>query len=186
MWPIMIGLAFMAEPLVEILLTHKWIGCVPYLRIFCITYAFYPIHTANLNAVKAMGRSDLFLKLEIAKKVVGVIVMLCTMWFGPLVMAYSLLFTSIISQIINSWPNKKLLNYSYAEQLKDIIPYILLSVTMGMCVYVLKFIPTTNILILILQVILGAAIYISGSKILKFDSLDYLLDTVKGFIKRKK
>lgn len=71
MAPLMMGLAFCAEPIVRLVLTDKWLQCVPFLRIFCITYMFYPIHTANLNAIKAMGRSDLFLKLEIAKKIVG-------------------------------------------------------------------------------------------------------------------
>ena len=65
MWPVMMGLAACAEPLIRVLITDKWMFAVPYLRIFCITYAFYPIHTANLNAIKAVGRSDIFLKLEI-------------------------------------------------------------------------------------------------------------------------
>ena len=73
MAPLMMGLAFCAEAIVGLVLTDKWLPCVPFLRIFCITYMFYPIHTANLNAIKAMGRSDLFLKLEIAKKCVGMI-----------------------------------------------------------------------------------------------------------------
>ena len=120
MMPMMMGLAVCAEPMVELLLTEKWLFCVPYLRIFCFTYSFYPIHTANLNAIKAMGRSDLFLKLEIIKKAVGLAFLLSSIWFGVMAMAYTLLITSVISQIINSWPNKKLLGYSYLEQLKDI------------------------------------------------------------------
>ena len=72
-WPIVIGLAASAETVVRLLLTDKWLPCVPFLQIFCITYGFWPIHTANLNAIKAVGRSDIFLKLEIIKKVIGVI-----------------------------------------------------------------------------------------------------------------
>ena len=68
MAPLMMGLAFCAEPIVTLILTEKWLPCVPFLRIFCVTCMFYPIHTANLNAINAMGRSDLFLKLEIIKK----------------------------------------------------------------------------------------------------------------------
>lgn len=67
-WPMMIGLAACSKPLIALLLTDKWLSCVPYLRVFCMIYAFHPIHTANLNAIKAMGRSDIFLKLEIVKK----------------------------------------------------------------------------------------------------------------------
>lgn len=185
MWPLMIGFVFTAESIVELLLTPKWMGCVPYLRIFCITYAFYPIQTANLNAIKAMGRSDLFLKLEVIKKIVGMVVLLCTMWFGPLVMAYSLLITSVISQVINSWPNKKLLSYSYLEQLKDIVPYILLSIIMGSVIYCIGFINVSIGMKLFIQFIVGIAIYISGSIILKLDSFKYLSDIIKNF-KRKR
>ena len=74
---------------------------------------FYPIHTANLNAIKAIGRSDLFLKLEILKKMVGVTLLIFTMNISVMAMAYSLIISSIIFQIVNAWPNKKLLNYSY-------------------------------------------------------------------------
>ena len=117
MAPIMMGLAFCAKPVVQIVLTEKWLPCVPFLQIFCIAYMFQPIHTSNLNAIKAMGRSDLFLKLEIAKKIVGVTVLIFTMWFGVMAMAYSLLLTNVMGMIINSWPNKKLLNYSFKQQI---------------------------------------------------------------------
>lgn len=122
MAPLMMGLAFCATSVVDLVLTEKWLPCVPFLQIFCITYMFYPIHTANLNAIKAMGRSDLFLKLEIAKKIVGMILLLSTMWFGVMAMAYSLLVSMITSMIINSWPNRQLLNYSFKEQMIDIFP----------------------------------------------------------------
>lgn len=180
MCPLMFGMAFTAEPIVELLLTHKWIECVPYLRIFCITYAFYPIHTANLNAIKAMGRSDLFLKLEILKKIVGIVTLVSTMWFGVMAMAYSLLFTSVASQIINSWPNKKLLGYSYWEQLKDIIPYIGLSVVMGIVVHSIEVLKLNLILTFFIQVLIGACVYIVGSKLLKFESYNYLVDIIKS------
>ena len=91
MAPLMMGLAFCAKPIVSLILTDKWLPCVPYLQIFCITYMFWPIHTANLNAINAMGRSDLFLKLEIAKKCIGMILLITTMRFGVMAMAYSLL-----------------------------------------------------------------------------------------------
>lgn len=184
MWPLMMGLAFTSGTVIELLLTEKWMECVPFLRIFCITYAFYPIQTANLNAIKAMGRSDLFLKLEIMKKCVGVVVLFATMWHGVMVMAYSLLFTSVISQIINSWPNKKLLEYSYIEQIKDIVPYVILSVLMGIIIYPIGYVGLGLGVTLGVQVILGAIIYIIGSKILKFDSYSYIIDIVKNLKKK--
>ena len=186
MAPMMMGLSVCAEPIVDLILTEKWLPCIPFLRIFCITYMFYPIHTANLNAIKAMGRSDLFLKLEIAKKIVGLVALLSTMWFGVMAMAYSLLVTSVCSQIINSWPNRKLLGYSYINQLKDILPNIVLALFMGICVYCVQFIGLSDILTLLIQVPLGAAIYFAGSKLLHVDSFEYIISTAKGYLHKKK
>lgn len=182
--PMMMGLAFVAEPLIRLLLTDAWLPSVPFMRIFCITYMFYPIHTSNLNAIKAMGRSDLFLKLEIIKKIVGLATVSVTMWFGVKVMAYSLLFTSVTSQIINSWPNKKLLNYSYPEQMKDILPGILLSILMGLCIYPVRWLALPDIVTLLIQVPLGAVIFVTASALLKLDSFLYLWKMVKPQINK--
>lgn len=184
MAPLMMGFAFVGKPFVRLFLTEKWLPCVPYMVIFCITYMFYPVHSANLNAIKAMGRSDLFLKLEVTKKVIGLIVLAITMWHGVMVMAYSLLFTSIVGQIINSWPNKKLMNYSYLEQLIDILPGILLAVFMGFCIYPIQWIGLPDVVTLLIQVPLGAVIYIAGSMIFKLESFEYLWTMVKPTIKK--
>ena len=138
MAPLMMGLAFTAETLVQIILTEKWLPCVLFLRIFCVTFMFYPIHTANLNAVNALGRSDLFLKLEIWKKGIGVVALLLTMNISVEAMAYSSLTISLCSQLINTWPNRKLLHYSYIDQIKDILPEIILAFFMGIVVYPMK------------------------------------------------
>lgn len=182
MAPLMVGLAVCAEPLVKLILTDKWLPCVPYIRIFCFTYAFYPIHTANLNAIKAMGRSDLFLKLEIIKKIVGLISLLSTMWLGVLAMAYSLLAVSILGQIINSWPNKKLLNYSYIDQLKDIFPALLLACVMGCIVYGISFIGVNEWQTLLIQIPIGIFIYIAGSKLCHIESMKYIISIAKSYI----
>ena len=184
MAPLMMGLAFCAEPIVRLVLTDKWLRCVPFLRIFCITYMFYPIHTANLNAIKAMGRSDLFLKLEIAKKIVGMVLLLSTMWFGVMAMAYSLLVSSVSSQIINSLPNRKLLNYGYLEQLKDILPGIALAVFMGCCVSVVSLFHLSNIDTLLIQIPLGAVIYIAASALLHLKSFEYLMDMIRPMVRK--
>ncbi len=186
MAPLMIGLAFCATPIVKLILTEKWLPCVPFLQIFCITYMFYPVHTANLNAIKAMGRSDLFLKLEIEKKIVGMILLVSTMWFGVMAMAYSLLLSCVFNQIINSCPNKKLLNYGYLEQLRDILPGILLALGMGICVYFIGFISLPTILVLAIQVCVGGIIYIGMSIILKLDSFEYICDIVKNMLHKKR
>lgn len=186
MMPIMIGLAVCAEPLVSLILTDKWLPCVLFLRIFCITYAFYPIHTANLNAIKAIGRSDLFLKLEITKKIIGLIAILTTMWISVEAMAYSLLVTTLLNQIINSWPNKKLLGYGYSEQIKDMLPQIGLSLVMGTVIYLVQLADLSNILTLCIQVPLGIIIYITLSKLLHIESFEYVISMLRSLKNRGK
>ncbi len=183
--PLMMGLAVCAEPFVRFFLTEKWLPCVPYLRIFCFTYAFYPLHTANLNAIKAMGRSDLFLVLELIKKAVGISALLVTMRMGVYPMALSLLVTSVLSQIINSWPNSHLLNYSYLRQLADLLPTILLAALMGACVYPVTLLGLPDIVTLVIQVPLGVLVYVLGSKLLRIDSFEYLLSIVKKFTRKE-
>ena len=179
MAPLMMGLAFCAEPIVRLVLTEKWLPCVPYLQIFCFTYMFWPVHTANLNAIKAMGRSDLFLKLEIVKKVVGLVLLFCTMHISVMAMAYSMIVSSILSQIINSWPNRKLLNYSYLSQLADILPSFLLAVLMGAVVYMFQFFGWNDLVTLVIQIPLGAILYLLGSYLLRLEPFVYLKELAK-------
>lgn len=186
MAPLMIGLACCASNIVTIVLTEKWLPCVFFLQIFCITYMFYPIHTANLNAIKAMGRSDLFLKLEIWKKVIGLVLLFSTIFISVEAMAYSLLISTLTSMIINSWPNKKLLDYSFLEQMKDIVPSILLAVGMGVAVYLIGFLPVPTLPLLLIQVICGGVIYIAGSALLKLEPYVYLKGIIKPMIQKRR
>lgn len=185
MAPLMMGLAACAEPLIRLILTEKWLPCVPYLRIFCITSMFYPIHTANLNAIKALGRSDLFLKLEIVKKAVGLTILLCTMWHGVMAMAYSLLLSSVLSQIINTWPNRKLLRYHYLNQLADILPALLLACAMGLAVYCIQFLGWGDLPTLCVQIPVGAVIYVLLSAAFRLEEWNYLKNIVLSYVKRK-
>ena len=185
MAPLMMGLAFCAPSIVRLVLTEKWLPCVPYLRIFCITYMFWPIHTANLNAIKAMGRSDLFLRLEICKKIFGLCLLLITMRISVLAMAYSLILSSIISQLINSFPNQKLLNYRYLDQLRDVLPSILLAIFMGGCISFVPFLGLKDLPTLILQILLGGAIYLAMSALLRLEAFRYLVNSLKGSIQHR-
>ena len=187
MAPLMIGLACCASNVVSIVLTEKWLPCVFFLQIFCITYMFYPIHTANLNAIKAMGRSDLFLKLEIWKKIIGTILLLSTLFISVKAMAYSLLVSTLTSMIINSWPNKRLLDYSFIEQMKDILPSILLAIGMGGVVFAIGLFNLPTLPLLLIQILFGGAIYVLGSAVFKLEPFTYLLGIVKPiFQKRRK
>ena len=186
MAPLMIGMAFIAEPMVSLILTDKWLPCVYFMRLFCISFMFQPIHTANLNAIKAIGRSDIFLKLEIIKKIVGLIALFSTMNISVKALAFSLFLTSFVNQIVNSWPNKKLLDYGYGQQLRDILPGVIVAFIMGVAIYPVQLLGLSNILTILIQVPLGALIYIAGSKIFKLDSFEYLLGIAKQFLASKR
>ncbi|TGY42351.1 lipopolysaccharide biosynthesis protein [Clostridium sartagoforme] len=185
LFPIMVGLAVVAEPLVRIILTEKWIECVPFLQVFCLSYALWPIHTANLQAINALGRSDIFLRLEIVKKIIGVIILAISMFYGVYAIALGGLFSGIISTFINSYPNLKLLNYSYKEQIKDIIPSLLLSIVMGGIVYSILYLNMSPYITLFIQIFIGCIVYIGLSKIFKLECYEYLLKIIKSLVKKK-
>ena len=182
MMPLMAGLAVCAEPLVRLLMTEKWVPAVPFLQVFCAIYALYPLHTANLNAIKAMGRSDVFLKLEVIKKVLETLILLFTMRFGVFAMALGQLCSGVAAQLINAWPNRKLLDYAYLQQLKDIGPAVLLSLGMAAVVYLIRLLGLGDFLTLLLQIPLGVLVYVALSTLLKLDSFQYILSIVRRFL----
>jgi O-antigen/teichoic acid export membrane protein len=177
--PLMMGLAVIAKPLVSVLLTDKWISCVPFLQLSCIVYALYPVHTANLTVINAIGRSDIFLKLEIIKKIIVTVMLIVTIRYGIYAMAIGQVITSCIATFINAYPNKKLLNYDYLEQLKDLLPSIVLSFVMGASIYTLKFFSLSDGVLIIMQIVSGIAIYFLFAKLLRFESYEYLVQTFK-------
>ena len=185
MMPLMAGLAVCAEPLVRWLMKDKWLPCVPYMQIFCMIYAFYPLHTANLNAIKAMGRSDVFLKLEIAKKLIETAILFVTVRLGVFYMALGQLLLGFIALLINAWPNRRLLDYPYGRQLRDLAPGLLLSLLMAACVWPVTRLGLSDPLTLLIQVPLGVLIYAGASWIFKVDSFRYMLDVLKQFLSRK-
>ena len=183
-WPIMVGMMVCARPLVSIILTDKWLDSVVYLQIFCIAYAFYPVHTSNLNAIKAIGRSDVFLKLEIIKKIIGLTGILIAVPLGVKVIAITYVIISIISAFVNAAPIRILLGYIYREQIRDMLPAIILSLIMGGCCTSIMLLKLSNIVTLIIQVVVGVLVYMGISKLLKIDSFEYLISFLKEFISR--
>lgn len=181
--PAMIGLAAVAKPLTVLLLTEKWLPSVPFMQFSCFILAFWPIHTTNLQAINAVGRSDIFLKLEIIKKVLGFSIMVFSIPLGLYVMMIGSCLSAIVCSFLNASPNRKLLNYGYREQIRDILPALLLSVFMGLVVLLWTLTDMSSILILLCQVITGAVIYIFGSKLLKLESYDYIINMIKSFKK---
>lgn len=185
MWPMMLGMVACADSIVSLVLTDKWMPAVPYLQIACITYGLWPIHTANLQAINAIGRSDVFLKLEIIKKVIVIAALLISIQFGVLFIALAGLITGIINAFINAYPNGYLLNYSYIEQIEDIFPSFLSAAMMALVVYYIGSFTENIYLKLLLQITCGIIIYILSSKIFKLNSFEYIIDLYRQkFIKR--
>lgn len=179
MFPMMAGLAVCAQPFVRLLLTEKWLPSVPYMQIFCLMYAFYPLHTANLNAVKAMGRSDIFLKLEITKKLISTVLLVASVNLGVYAIALGQLISCLIAAVINAWPNRRLLGYSLLQQLRDVLPALLLSLVMGGAVWSLSFLGLPDLPLLAAQICAGVLIYAGLSMAFRLDSFEYLLGAVK-------
>lgn len=178
-FPMMAGLAASAESVVELLLTDKWLEAVPFVQIACLYFAFWPVHTANLQAISALGRSDIFLKLEIIKKAVGISILLFTIQHGIYAIVFGLVVGNIVSLFINMTPNKKLLGYTYLDQFKDILPTLFISILMFVMVFALNGLQVSVIIKLALQLISGVVIYIVLAKIFHIKSLVYLEDIIR-------
>lgn len=176
--PMMIGMAAVAEPLVRFLLTDKWLACVPYLQITCITSALLPIQGANIQAIKAMGRSDIILRLDVVKRAFGVLILLPVMHHSVLAIALSNIVASAFFLVMNLSPNRKLFDYSFGEQMRDIIPYLAISLLMGAAVYPIKFLGWPLIVILFAQGLAGAGIYILVSVVFRLDSLFFVKNII--------
>lgn len=185
MWPMMLGMAVCADNIISLVLTNKWLPAVPYLQIACITYGLWPIHTANLQAINAMGRSDIFLKLEIIKKVISITVLLISIQYGVMAVALSGIFIGVISTFINAYPNGYLLKYTYSEQIRDILPSFLCASVMALAVYFSdKFVDYIYFKLMI-QVGVGILIYVIISKIFNLDSFEYLVVLLKQKILKR-
>jgi len=143
------------------LLTEKWTLCVPYLQLLCIGGLLYPLHLMNLNVLQALGRSDLFLRLEIIKKVMIVINIAVTWRWGISAMIYGMIILSIISYYMNSYYSGILINYPIREQLRDLFPYLIVAVLMGIAIHVAGLLEFPNHWsMLLVQITTGSILYI--------------------------
>ncbi|WP_173468719.1 lipopolysaccharide biosynthesis protein [Fibrobacter succinogenes] len=185
--PIMAGVAALAKPMVLILLGEKWLPCVPFIQIFCCSYAFWPVHTSNLSAINALGRSDIFLRLEVLKKLTGtcILVLFIYLFRSPIGVASTGFVTIITAGFINAYPNKKLLHYGYFEQIRDISPFLILAFLMGAIVYYFSTFDFHPVIQLVSLTILGAVFYLGVAKLLHFESLDYLTTVFKELVNGK-
>lgn len=182
--PLLVGLAAVAKPLVLVLLTEKWLPCVFYLQVLSLSFVLSPLEIENLQAIKAAGRSDIVLKLEIVKRALGTVLIFVAVPIGVEWIAVSLLVGNVLSAFINAFPNRKLLGYSYRHQLVDILPPLLLSAGMYGAVWLVSFIALPPLLALCLQVVCGMLAYILLAFITRNKSFFYILQMLKGFLKK--
>lgn len=183
-FPIMLGLMVVSKPLILLLLTEKWENSIIYMQILCLYWMTQPIQTTNWQIIKAVGRSDLCLKLEIVKKILGTILVIIAMRYGVLAIAISATISGFISMIINILPNKRLIDYSIKEQLFDIMPALLASLVMAIVVHLISFITMPVLIQMFIQILSGCMIYIGISCIFKIETFAYMLSMVRSKIKR--
>lgn len=181
--PIMTGLAVIAEPMVRIVLTDKWISAVPFIQIYCVILSLRPVHTANVQAINSLGRSDIFLKIEIIRTITGFLVLWVSLPFGVFAIAIGELFMTISSSFLYSFPNKKLIGYSFRDQIKDVLPFFLISLIMGLCVYLINYLNIPTWIMLIIQIILGIIIYFSLAILFKLQLFTDLKLIINELIK---
>jgi len=179
-FPLMLGLAVVARPLILLLLTEKWEGIIPLLQILCFSEMWYPIHAINLNVLQVKGRSDLFLRLEMIKKGVGILALCVTIPFGITVMCFGRVLQSLFALIINTYYTGKIIHVGFFTQMKDLLPTFFYSASMCGVVYIVTVIVHTVWLQLLLGIFAGSIYYICISKITKSSELKILLSIIKG------
>ena len=182
--PCMLLFAAAAEPIVRLVLGEAWLPSVPFLQMYCIVYALLPIHTTNLQVLNGMGRSDLFLKLEVAKKILGVAVLSFTTFvlrdLYAIVPGY--IVTGVLSTFINAFPNRSVIGYSYGEQVRDICPaFILGAIAAGLSLLVAP-LGLGDGLRIILQAVIMMASYCGIAALLRVEEFGYLVNTVRGML----
>lgn len=177
--PALLFLMATADNIVLLLLTEKWIFSVPYIRILSFGYCIGTLAAANLQAINAIGRSDITLKLEFFKKPFFLIIILVTMYISPMAIAIGTSLYNFVSLAVNLYPNKKLIDYGLTDQLKDVLPQFILSIIVSVFVYVCGLIIPNLHLAILIQLITGISLYILLSKILHLESYEYIMVNVK-------
>ena len=173
--PTLVFLAILAEPTFRLLFTEKWLPAVPFFQLLCVTGILYPIHAYNLNVLKVKGRSDLFLKLEVIKKIIIILTIVMSIRFGIFALLYGQIFTSLLAFFINTHYTGKFINYTTWQQSKDIIPILLISLFSGGAIFILDYYLKVHDQMDIIRIlggsVTGLLVYLALAQILKFESL---------------
>lgn len=166
---LMLGLAGCAKSLIIVLIGEKWIGCAPILQIICFSGMQYPLHALNLNILQVQGRSDLFLRLEIIKKCIALIPLLLGVFIGIYYMLVGSVITGFFALYLNAYYSGPYLKYSIWEQVHDIMPSLLMSLSMFAILFAISFLPINPFIMLPLQIMVGAAFTLTICEIRKPD-----------------
>lgn len=178
-FPLLIGFLFMANNIILVLLTEKWLPAVPFARIFCIVFILMPIQNVNMTAIKSLGYSGITLKIEIIKKTLEAVILIISFMINVYAVAWGIVLYNLICIFINLSPSKKLVDYGWNEQIKDVLPTFLTSLIMGGVIYMIGLLPINCILILTLQVIIGTIMYIGCGRFIMKESFMYLMQIIK-------
>lgn len=186
-FPLMMGFAAISENFVKIVLTDKWLPIVPYIVIFCASSALMPIQDGNLQAIRAIGRSDIILKLELIKKASFFVVILLFVFLtnSPILLAVSGIITNILASLFNTQPNMKLIGYQYRLQIMDLLPNFVTAILMGVTVFFMNYLPINMYLLVVLQIVSGVLFYCGINIVIRNESFYYILDMVKGILHGK-
>ena len=185
-FPIMIGMSAVAKPLTFVTIGEKWDFSAQLLQIICFAMMWYPVHAINLNLLKVKGRSDLFLKLEIIKKIIGVGILCVSIPLGIVAVCYFRIISSMIALFINTYYTGKMINVGYLKQMRDIAPTLILSMVMwGVVLFSIQFFPNKYIQLPV-GVLIGATIYLAGSYLFKFPELKEVIVMYKDIKNRNK
>lgn len=184
-FPMLVILAGSAATLIPLLLTDKWLSAVFYLQIFCLYYMSWPITTSNIQAMYAKGLSGLVLKLETARKIIDLIILFISIYFGMIGIAWGTAIVSVLSIPLYLFPAKKILNYSIFDQLKDIIPNFILSIAIGILVFMMNYLPINLFLRLGCQILGGLLIYWLCAYLLNMRAYGYFTVYMESLLKRK-
>jgi len=181
--PIVIGLAITADTVVYVLLTEKWAQCIPYIRLLSFSALLYPLHVINVNALLSIGRSDLFLKLEIIKKTLTIVAIAITCRWGIEAMILGQIVQSFFAYIINAYYTDRFFGYSYWAQIRDVLPYLLTSVLMGICVYSIRMLHFDSLVFMLFsQILVGIIVYLITSYILRLEAFEEVIEIIRSFL----
>jgi O-antigen/teichoic acid export membrane protein len=180
-FPVMLGFVAVSDSFVLLLLTEKWLPASPYIKIFCIAYMFDMIHIGNCETIKAMGRSDIYLIMEIIKKSAYFVTIATFMLLSnsPIVLSFAFIVCTCIATVVNSFPNKKLIGYTYKNQFADLFPNLLTSIILFFVVHAMNCLSVDTWIKLFIQIFVGFVTYLVLNLLIKNKSLMYILDVLK-------